>query len=68
MYKITWSRQNDIWHKTYVLVPDAKTLFEAYFIITGYGRGDGCTPTKVTVTTLDGVIVDMTKGISSIPY
>lgn len=65
MYKITWTRSSDKYHKTFLLVPDVYALFEVYFIITGYGRNDGCTPVEIVVTNLNGDVLDMSKGL---PY
>ena len=63
MYKISWVRKSDKFHRTFVIVPDVYALFEIYHIITGYGRGDGISPQNVKVTNLEGDIVDMTKGL-----
>lgn len=64
MYKIAWGRRSDKYHKTFLVVPDVHALFDVYFVITGYGRDDGCTPVDVVVTNLDGCEIDMTKGIA----
>ena len=66
MYKISWARRSDRFHRTFLLVPDVRALFDVYFVVTGYGRDDGCTPIDVKVTDLDGVDVDMTRGISGV--
>ena len=66
-YKITWGRKTDRHHKTTILVSGIDDLFEAYFIITGYGRADGVTPIEVKVTNLDGVEIDMSKGYKNVP-
>jgi len=63
MYKISWGRTSDKHHRTFVIVPDVYALFDVYFVITGYGRDDGCAPVDITVTNLDGHEVDMTKGL-----
>jgi len=65
MYKITWSKSSDPFHITYILVPDAYALFSAYFVITGYGRNDGCSPINIKVTNLDGYEIDMSKGLAN---
>lgn len=65
MYKISWGRKSDIFHKTYIIVPDVHSLFETHFIISGYGRDDGCTPANIVVTNLDGVVIDITKGLAN---
>lgn len=66
MFKVSWVRRNDGFHRVFVLVPDVHTLFELYFVLTGYGRGDGCTPEDIVVTDLDGEVVDMTKGLADV--
>lgn len=64
MYKISWARKNDKFHRTFVIVPDVYALFETYFIINGYGVNDGCAPIDIKVTNLDGDVVDMSKGLA----
>jgi hypothetical protein len=64
MYKISWGQRSDKYHRTFLIVPDVHALFDVWFVITGYGRDDGCTPVDVRVTNLDGYEVDMTKGLS----
>lgn len=64
MYKISWGRKSDKYHRTFLLVPDVHALFDVWFVVTGYGRDDGCTPIDVIVTNLDGDEVDMKKGLS----
>lgn len=63
MYKISWARRSDKFKRTFVLVADVHALFDAYFIITGYGRDDGSTPVDVKVTNLNGDDVDMSRGL-----
>ena len=64
MFKISWARESDPYRVTFILVPDVRALFDAYFVITRYGRKDGCKPINVTVTNLDGDVIDMTKGLN----
>jgi len=64
MFKISWARKNDNFHRVFIIVPDVHTLFEAHFVITGYGRDDGSAPIDVVVTNLDGYVVDMTMGLA----
>jgi hypothetical protein len=66
MFKISFGRKNDKFHTTFLLVPDVQALFNVYFVITGYGRDDGCTPVDVKVTNLDGDEIDMTKGLINV--
>jgi hypothetical protein len=66
MFRISWVRKSDKFHKTFVIVPDVYSLFEAYFVITRYGGDDGCSPTEVIVTNLDGVVVDMSLGMAAV--
>lgn len=63
MFKISWGRKSDKFHQTFVIVPDAHALSEAWHIITGYGRNDGLAPHCVKVTNLDGHEIDMSKGL-----
>jgi hypothetical protein len=65
MYKISWGRASDLHVRAFILVPDVHTLFDAYWVITGYGRQDGMTPLEIRVTNLDGAEVDMTKGAAA---
>jgi len=44
-------------------IQSSKLTFDVWFVITGYGKDDGCTPVDVKVTNLDGDEIDMTKGI-----
>jgi hypothetical protein len=64
MYKISWGKKSDKYHRTFLIVPDVHALFDVYFVVTGYGRNDGCTPVDVTVTNLDGHEIDMTNGLA----
>lgn len=48
MYKITWSEKSDRHIKNITLVPDADSLFALYWVLTGYGRGDGCQPLEIS--------------------
>lgn len=64
MFKITWGKSSDEFDRVYIIAPDAKSLFAIWFVITGYGRNDGCTPVNVRVTNLDGVEVDMSRGLA----
>lgn len=63
MYKISWEEKTGDRAFKFVLVPDVETLFSMYHILTGYGRGDGCTPVNIQCTNLDGVAVDMKSGM-----
>ncbi len=62
MFKISWGKRSDPLERRFVIVPDVYSLFDLYFVLTGYGRDDGCTPVDVKVTDLDGHEVDMSKG------
>lgn len=64
MYKISWARKNDKFHKTFVIVPDVYALFSVYHVVTGYGRNDGSSPVDIVVTNLSGHVVDMSKGLA----
>jgi len=64
MFKISWARKSDRFHRTFIVVPCVRALFDAYHIITGYGRDDGCVPIDIKVTNLDGEEVDMTNGLA----
>lgn len=64
MYKISWARKSDKFHRTFLIVPDVHALFDVYHIVTGYGLNDGCTPIDIKVTNLDGYEIDMTKGLA----
>lgn len=66
MFKISWARKGDKYHRTFLLVPDVHALFDVYFVITGYGRDDGCSPVDIRVTNLDGHEVDMSKGLADV--
>jgi hypothetical protein len=66
MYKLSWARINDRFHRTFVVVPDVHALFELYHVVQGYGMEDGCVPVEVKVTNLDGDEVDMTKGLAEV--
>lgn len=65
MYKISWARASDKFHRVFVVVPDVHSLFDLYFVLTGYGRRDGCVPIDIQVTNLDGHAVDMTQGLAA---
>lgn len=62
MYKISWNKKSDKFYEMFVIVPNVDALYEAWWIITGYGREDGAKPGQVTVTNLDGEEIDMSKG------
>lgn len=64
MFKITWGKRSDRFSRSCIICPDVEALFDAWFVITGYGRDDGCTPINVEVSNLDGVLIDMTKGLA----
>jgi hypothetical protein len=64
MFKISWNKPCS-GGRTFVLVPDVHALFDAYWVITGYGRRDGCTPIEIVVTNLDGDVIDMSKGAAN---
>lgn len=66
MYKITWGRKSDKFHKTFIIIPDCYALFETYSIISSYGKNDGYSPIDIKVTNLDGQTLDMSKGIGEI--
>lgn len=63
MFKISWTKSYQS-GRAFVLVPDAQALFDAYWVVTGYGRSDGCTPIDIVVTNLDGYVIDMSKGVA----
>ena len=65
MFKISWARPTDKYHRVFIIVPDVRTLFDTYWVITGYGRRDGMTPVDVQVTNLDGHSVDMSQGLAA---
>lgn len=64
MYKISWSKPCS-GSRAFILVSDVHALFDAYWVITGYGRRDGLTPIDIVVTNLDGDVVDMSKGLAA---
>lgn len=66
MYKITWGMKSDKFQTNFILCPDYKSVFNAWWIITGYGRADGSTPVNIVVSDLEGNVIDMTKGTSSV--
>jgi hypothetical protein len=66
MYKITWGMESDKFQTNFILCPDYQSVFNAWWIITGYGRRDRLTPVDVVVSDLEGNVVDMTKGIHSV--
>lgn len=61
MFKVCWN-WGDGQH-CFALVPDVYAAYALYWVITGYGRADGCTPHRVWVTDLDGHTIDTTQGV-----
>ena len=66
MFKLAWSEHEDPNKRKFVLVPDAETLFDLYWVFTGYGRGDGCAPMDIKASNLDGDLIDMQQGLADV--
>ncbi len=63
MFKIScWGKRSDPLERTIRYRPRCFSFLICIFVLTGYGRDDGCTPVDVKVTDLDGHEVDMSKG------
>lgn len=65
MFKLSWGRSSDPFRITTILLPDVHSLFDAYYVVTGYGRNDGLRPVNIRATNLDGEEVDVTKGLAA---
>jgi hypothetical protein len=59
MYKIVWSLVHDPHQTVFILVPDAETLYEAYYALSNSTKVG-----KLVVTNLHGDTIDMKEGIS----
>jgi len=64
MFKLTWASVSNKFCPFIIIVPDVYTLFEVYHLLKGYEPKDGSTPAYIEVTNLDGIKIDMSKGLA----